>query len=435
MFKRAVGIAMAFVGVVVGAGFASGQEAIQFFVAFGPWGIAGAVLSSVLISLTGMIVMRFGSYWLAQEHTAVLNRIAGPVVAKILDVGVMLTLFSVGFVMFAGAGANLQQQFGCPLWVGSAIMIALTVATAFLDIDKVSTVIGACTPFIIVFILIATVYAVTQAPDDLSVLDAATSQVQTGLPNWWVSSLNYVGFNLIVGASMAIVIGGANVDTRAAGWGGLLGGLIFSGLVLCLVVSLWLTLPVVGKEDMPTLAMVNQIHPWLGVVMAIVIYAMIYNTAIGMFYSMSRRVTANRPHLFRKVYIAFCLVGVVLSMVGFKNLVSVLYPILGYVGLLLIAVLIAANVRMRHRIRAEIERRETIRGLLVRKLHPRKAFTRTHATALNQAVAESPAESEVLHDNIIGEVVDELVADDTVDFTAADAERIDATPLQPKTPA
>ncbi|MDU0478652.1 hypothetical protein QVA66_05295 [Staphylococcus chromogenes] len=430
VFKRAISIAMAFVGVVVGAGFASGQEAIQFFVAFGPWGIVGAVIASVLISLVGMIVMRFGSYWMAQEHTAVLNRIAGPVTAKVLDAGVMATLFSVGFVMFAGAGANLQQQFGWPVWVGSAIMIALTIATGFLDIDKVSTVIGACTPFIIVFIVIATVYAITQAPADLSTLEGATSRVQTGLPNWWVSSLNYVGFNLIVGASMAIVIGGANVDTRAAGWGGLLGGLIFSALVLCLVISLWLTLPVVGDEAMPTLALVNQIHPWLGVAMAIVIYAMIYNTAIGMFYSMSRRVTANRPQLFRKVYIGFCLVGVVLSTVGFKDLVSVLYPILGYVGLLLIAVLIVANLRMRGRINAEIERRETIRSLLLRKLDPRKAFTRKHAHALRRAVAESPAESTVLSENITGEVVEELVADETVDFTAADAAQ-----LQPKAPA
>ncbi|WP_201775206.1 YkvI family membrane protein [Corynebacterium epidermidicanis] len=420
---------MAFVGVVVGAGFASGQEAIQFFVAFGPWGIVGAVISSVLISITGMIVLRFGSYWMAQEHTAVLNEVAGRPIALLLDVGVMITLFSVGFVMFAGAGANLQQQFGLPLWVGSAIMIVLTMATGFLDIDKVSTVIGACTPFIIMFIVLATVYAITQAPSDLSTLDAATAQVQTGLPNWWVSCLNYVGFNLIVGASMAIVIGGVQTDTRAAGWGGFLGGLIFSALVLCLVVSLWLTLPIVGQESMPTLALVNHIHPWLGIAMAIVIYAMIYNTAIGMFYSMSRRATASRPHLFRRVYLGFCVIGIVLSTVGFKSLVSFLYPILGYVGLVLIAVLFLAYLRHRRQIDAEIKRRETIRALLIRKLDPRKMFTRKHASALQKAVEESPAESEILQENLTGEVVDELVADETVDFTAADAARVEAEGL------
>ena len=39
MVKRAIGIALAFIGLVVGAGFASGQEISQYFVAFGLSGI------------------------------------------------------------------------------------------------------------------------------------------------------------------------------------------------------------------------------------------------------------------------------------------------------------------------------------------------------------------------------------------------------------
>ena len=41
MFKRSFGIAMAFIGVLAGASFASGREALQYFVAFGNWGIVG----------------------------------------------------------------------------------------------------------------------------------------------------------------------------------------------------------------------------------------------------------------------------------------------------------------------------------------------------------------------------------------------------------
>ncbi|SPU53046.1 Uncharacterized membrane protein [Bordetella trematum] len=37
-FSNIARIAMAFVGVVVGAGFASGQETLQFFSSFGYWG-------------------------------------------------------------------------------------------------------------------------------------------------------------------------------------------------------------------------------------------------------------------------------------------------------------------------------------------------------------------------------------------------------------
>lgn len=424
MLKRSISIAMAFVGIIVGAGFASGQEALQFFVAFGQWGVVGAVMAGVLMAVTAMIVLKFGSYFLAGEHTAVFDRVTHPIVARVLDYGIMATLFSVGFVMFAGAGANLQQQFGLPMWVGALLMLGLVIATGFLDVDRVSQVIGIATPFIIFFLVLAMVFSLRDAPSDLNTLQPYADSVQTTLPNWWVACLNYLGFNMIVAASMSIVIGGSQYDTKAAGWGGLFGGLIFAFLLVGLVLSLWVALPVVSHEDMPTLALVNNVNPLLGNVMAVVIYAMIYNTAIGMFYSMSRRLTANKPHRFRVVYIAMALVGFVLSFVGFKTLVSALYPLLGYVGVMLIATLIAAYLRGRTRINAEIERRETMRSLVSRMLNPATVFTRRHARKLRIVAEQSPVSNEELREAVLLEVADELAADDNVDFTDEQAAKL-----------
>ncbi|MEJ5997650.1 YkvI family membrane protein [Corynebacterium sp. H130] len=426
MFKKSINIAMAFVGVVVGAGFASGQEALQFFVAFGPWGIVAAVFAGIMLGIAGMIVLKFGSYFLADEHNAVFSKVTYPVLARVIDYGIMATLFAVGFVMFAGAGANLQQQFGLPMWMGAVIMLVLVVATGFLDVDRVSQVIGAATPFIIFFLVLAMYFAIRQAPADLSTLQPYTEQVATELPNWWVSSINYIGFSIIVAASMCIVIGGAHHDTRAAGWGGLLGGAIYGLLLTGLVVSLWVALPVVGNQAMPTLALVDSVNPVLGDIMAIVIFAMIYNTAIGMFYAMSRRLTVAKPTRFRAVYVAMCLVGFVLSFVGFKTLVSYLYPLLGYVGVVLIVVLIVAYLRGRSRINAEIERRETIRGLLMRKLNPKVAFTKIHARKLKAVVAASPAEDATLEESITSDVTQELIDDGHLEL--ADIEPVDEAP-------
>ena len=41
MFKRTIAVAMSVVGLIVGAGFSSGQEVLQYFVAFGKMGIWG----------------------------------------------------------------------------------------------------------------------------------------------------------------------------------------------------------------------------------------------------------------------------------------------------------------------------------------------------------------------------------------------------------
>ena len=44
-------IAMAFVGIIIGAGFASGQEMIQYFTSFGTWGIIGTLASIFIFRL------------------------------------------------------------------------------------------------------------------------------------------------------------------------------------------------------------------------------------------------------------------------------------------------------------------------------------------------------------------------------------------------
>ncbi|MEX5275599.1 hypothetical protein [Kocuria sp. CPCC 205261] len=45
--------------------------------------------------------------------------------ADFMDYGLSIAPFCVGFVMFAGSGFNLNQQFGLPLWTDSAIVVVL----------------------------------------------------------------------------------------------------------------------------------------------------------------------------------------------------------------------------------------------------------------------------------------------------------------------
>ena len=153
MLKTALFISFAFIGTVVGAGFASGQEALLYFSAFGTQGIWGAVLSSALMLISGVTILQLGSFFQAKEHMEVLGNISSKVMSWILDIATIITLFSIGFVMFAGAGANLNQQFGLSVWIGAVLMLALTIGFGLLDVDKVTGAIGSLTPFLLVLVL------------------------------------------------------------------------------------------------------------------------------------------------------------------------------------------------------------------------------------------------------------------------------------------
>lgn len=401
-------IAMAVVGLIVGAGFASGQEMMQYFVAFGRWGIAGAVLAGVVMAAAAAAVLSLASYFLAGEHTAVFDRISSPIMSRILDVAVMVTLFSTGFVMFAGAGANLRQQFDLPLWVGSLLMVVLVALTGMLDVDKVTRIIGAISPFIIVFLVGASIYSIIRADGTLAELEPATEGLLTTLPNWWVSAVNYVGFNFMVAVSMAIVIGGTHLNPREAGVGGLLGGAIFGGLLIIVSVALFYSVEAVGGDDMPMLTIVDRVNSALGVAMAVVVYGMIFNTAIGMFYALGKRLTRNRKDRFRPVFLGSVAVGLALSFIGFQTLVSTVYPAIGYIGIVLIIVVIVARMTGRAKLAEEAERRAVIRDLVRRRLDPRAVFSRADSARLEREVAASNADDRELIDTVRSEVSTEL---------------------------
>ena len=90
MLKKSIAIGMAFIGVVVGAGFASGQEAVQYFVAFGNWGLVGAVVGAVLpLVLTQLGVSDEAAPGEVANHIAYSYYIGG----AILLVTVLVTAF------------------------------------------------------------------------------------------------------------------------------------------------------------------------------------------------------------------------------------------------------------------------------------------------------------------------------------------------------
>lgn len=422
MWKRAVAISMAFIGVVVGAGFASGQEALQYFVAFGNMGLWGVLLASALMIITGVAILQLGSYFQADEHTAVYDKISGPIVSRVLDWGTLATLFSIGFVMFAGGGSTISQQFdGVPIWVGGAVMLVLVLLVGLLDVDKVSNVIGAITPFIIIFVVLATGYTIIVTDVDWSSAnDFAVNNVESPLSNWWLAALNYTGLNVMCAVSMSIVIGGNILDNRAVGVGGLIGGFFYLLLLTLLVVSLYMVAPDVHKQDLPVLTLINNVNPILGYFMTFIIYGMVFNTAIGMFYAMGKRLTRKKPKLFYPVYAGACVVGFILSFIGFKQLVSSVYPILGWIGLLMIAVMVISWITQRDKITSESDRRVRARTLVKRRLDPREHFTKKNERELRKLAAASNMETEEFVEVVAEEIHEELEADDEIEYDRED---------------
>lgn len=406
----AVKVALAFVGLIVGAGFATGQEMIQYFTSFGAVGIWGAVISGLLVTAAGSVTLLLGSYFMAESHSKVFGNVAHPWLSRFLDWSVTFTLFSVGFVMIAGAGSTLEQQFGLPTWIGAGLMTLLVLAAGQLDVDRVSSIISGITPLVVIAILAAFVWTMFDLPQDLSQLSAVAQQAESPVRPWWVSAMNYTGMNLMVAVSMCLVIGGSTPNTREAVWGGFSGGLLYMILVLMVVALLYLNIQDVGQAEVPMLSLFESIHPAAAAVMVVIVYLMIFNTVIGLFYALGRRLTVRAPHRYRPVFLLVCLVGYALSFLGFSTLMSYIYPLVGYIGMLMIVVFIVWWVRRRVQVGQETDRRDRIRALLRLRDDPKRRFTARHERKLAGYLQDSSAQGETLTEALDLEVIEEARA-------------------------
>lgn len=358
MLKRGIGIGFAFIGVVVGAGFASGMEAFQYFVSYGEMGLWGIALAGVVMALAAVAFLAFGSYFQATEHTRVFGAVSDGLSSKVMDWSAIACMFSVGFVMFAGAGSNLEQAYGWPIYVGGVAMLVIMLLVGLLDVDKISFILGLVTPLLIIFVLTASIWTFTHANIDFAAQSEWTAQNvdgATGAPTWWLGALNHTGLNALCTVSMAIVIGGDSFDNKSVRIGGLIAGALYALMLGLLVVTLFIEAQAVNGDDMPLLTVLFNINPMLGQVMTWVIFLMVFNTCLGMIYALAKRLTRDKPENFYKVYVAACIIGFVLSFIGFKPLVANLYPILGYLGLFVIAVMVYQYFHYRDHLAKESE--------------------------------------------------------------------------------
>ena len=420
MSTKYLSVAFAYVGVIVGAGLASGQDLLQYFLSFGSIGFVGIVGVGLLNVLFGGIALQLGSYYRSDNHDEVFERIAHPALRRVIDVVLVFSGFAMGFVMLAGAGANLEQQFGMPAWAGSALCAVLVVLTAFLDFDRIMKVIGVFTPMIVLAITVLTVYALARPHPGLAELDAIASRVPPALPNLWLSTINYFALCVVGGIAMACVLGGSVLRIGEARRAGRVGGIIIALVVGADALALYLNLDRVWDVNVPALEIARSIHPAFAFAYTLIIFALIYNTVFSLFYSTARRFSGGSTTRMRLVLVGVVALGYAASFMGFKRLVGAMYPIIGYLGIALLGVLVFGWIRQRSSVAREENLRRKLIRLLVRKHADELEYTDEHrAQARTLARASVVNGVELRRD--AGSIAEEIVVtqDDAAAYVSA----------------
>ncbi|NLJ51607.1 MAG: hypothetical protein GX342_05565 [Alcaligenaceae bacterium] len=339
--KQTLLIALAYMSVVIGGGFASGREVIEFFTGYGVWGIGGSVVAAFLFAFVGMQIAQISSKMQAKSHNQVLARLFGTTGGAVVDVILNFFLYGVGVIMLAAAGATLNQQFGWEPMMGSIVMTVLVILTLCLNLKSIIYLISAVIPFLLFIIIAIMVYSVFTGNFDIANQNAHAAEYTVinllgwTVPSWAMSGVLYAAFNIGVGFPMLAVMGGLNKSERESGFGGVLGGLGLGFLIVFLNFALYLNIDKLHDIEIPTLLLAGKIHVGLTYLTAIALIAMIYSTAVGMFFAFAVRWAEPNTNKFRVIAVVSTVIGIWLSDYGFGNLVGSVYPLMGVLGVVI----------------------------------------------------------------------------------------------------
>lgn len=345
--KKSLQLGGAFVGLIVGGGFASGQEIMQFFTGFGLYGILGAIIASIGFAFLGMNIAQLGFELQTTSHKEVVYHIAGRTFGTILDILITFFLFAITVAMFAGAASTFKQMLGIDPFIGSLFMVSITVFTLMLNVKSIINVIAVATPYLLIIMLIIAIYSILTMDLSLAEQNMLAQHQIVAAPNWLMGALLYVSYNIASGVAMLTVIGSTANTRRVAGAGGIIGGLMLGFLILLINIAMFAKMDLVSGTDMPILEIANHIHPVIGYLMAIALLGMIYNTAVGLLYSFIIRFVPPKDPIYKPTVILVGAIGFMASFVGFTTLVGKVYSLMGYLGFALILAIIFSWINKR----------------------------------------------------------------------------------------
>lgn len=332
-------VILVIIGALIGAGFASGQEIYLFFYKYGIQGILGISACSVLISLIIYRVFKIIIKYDINSYKDFLDNIffigkkkAYLNISYIMNIIVNCFLLISFFIMISGFGAYFKQEFNINSFIGSGILSIICFIIFMKDMKGVAKVNSVVVPILILFVIIVGIKNASLI--NLSDIGNNILNVKSNiLNNWFIQSIIYASYNIILLIPVLV-----NLKKYIEKEEQIISISIMSGLILfILAIIIYLLLINIDVDfntlEMPAVYAISHIGAGLKKIYGIVILLSIFTTAISIGMSFLENIVKNKKS-FPQFAGIMCITATLISNIGFSNLVNLLFPIFGYLGVM-----------------------------------------------------------------------------------------------------
>lgn len=331
IMKNVLKVVFVIIGTLIGAGFASGQEVYLFFFSYGMKGLIGILISSIIIGVVIYSTFNILNKYKINTYKDFLNILIPKntklkIIANfIINIFILITFF----IMIAGFGAYFEQEIGINRLIGSLILAIITFIVFMTSIKGVVKVNELIVPILIGFIFIIGIISIK----DIHILNLEDYVIRTNYTNFALSAVLYSSYNSILLIPVLITLNNYVKNKKQIFYISFISAIVtilLSVIIFLLLVRVDVD---ISKLEMPVVYVVSNMFKMLRYIYGVIILGSIFTTAISLGVSFLQNTAKNKKG-YTQISIIMCITSVIISKFGFSNLVSLLYPIFGYLGLI-----------------------------------------------------------------------------------------------------
>jgi len=337
--KNSFKIGCIIIGTITGAGFASGQEILQFFTVFRYGGFKGILLAGALFFIICYSVLNYIFMHKIDGYSEYINNLTGKYAGFAIEVIVMLFLLSGFFIMVAGTGAFFNEFFGINAIIGAAIMAVLCCFVFLFDVKGVINVNAILAP-----VLVAGIFLIGAYIGVFADTTATLSQGRRLINDWFSSSIIYVSYNCIILIAILSNLRSCLDSKKTILWGVSFGvGMLFiMALVMYFITSSFYNSAI--NSQIPIIKIIKELQMPVGWMYGLVLLCAMFTSSISSGFCFLNRISDFIP-IGRKINaILICALSLPLSVVSFSGMIGWLYPVFGYLGLFQVIVIVCGYV-------------------------------------------------------------------------------------------
>lgn len=331
--KNILKISSVYTGTVLGAGFASGKELVNFFVRHGLSGIFGMLISGILFSFIGLCVLKIVYENKISDYHSFSACIFGNRLGAVFEWLVCAFLLILFSAMISAGGEISHTVFNISRFKGEIILSILCFITFLFELNGFIDINTFLAPILVVGGIITGLYIffnpVSEACESVFNISFLDSVKEFSLSeSFLASAFIYVSYNLITAVTVLVSMKELILSKKVFKYGAVGGGFCVCLLGIAISMPLFSAGEKIFSAQMPILNMVLN-YSLLKYIYVVILLSAVFTTALANGFSLIQNFGSKKN--FIKLFLP--LWGILMAQIGFSNFIEKIYPVFGVLGI------------------------------------------------------------------------------------------------------